>query len=1160
MSYYDIYDFKAVVKHSFYGSKGQSRDTLICPETGDEVSRWETAANDFLSRYLANVDNFRTLIVAHDMGQDYRSAIFPEYKANRGKRVVGPVEKEQYQKFQQWVKRLLSALGATQIGVEGVEADDVVAWICAGQGVMGVVHTVDADLLQLLSENITVNLKGEHYYSGDTYKDYPTEIKSITSALLGDKSDNYGGIRGFGPAKLKSLYEDIGVEGLKVIESAAEAGDFNLLDSLPDTKEVALIKDNWADLMTMWKLARLHPELCWKPRARKLTKPTIHKRVPNAQRVYDLLREAGAQDLWENNYDRRVPTITGIEGKDWEQLLPKIKEQMLESDMISYDYETTDQNKIEAFQLASTKDFVDVLSQEVTGVSFAFGRNLQNVIYIPVKHRDTDNVPTEEVKGLLVWIRQNGLRLCAHNYSFEGTVNQTNYGIILDDVSDTRIMQRYYDENSPAGLKWMSKNYLDYDQDSYEETLEAAGAQDMEGLTLEQVVKYGADDSLVTGHLYDLMKLLLQLDQQWFHYEKWCIEPTQVLQSAYIKGVKIDWDLQERIQKHDENTVKEGLLELRKVLEDNVSGEVTEGCKSLIEAESNYMRRSLREKHEEGWQEKFNEWKSRLEKACVYSKYEEYEVHSEFKFTVTQLSATINHLGLPPLEKITQKALGEYFDELGVTQMEATEYEGLQAEFIKLLQTAVAERVDKLSKEETFMRRRAFDALAKFCVENPKREPKIVKVGDELNVGSSTQMQQLLYCKLGVPVRLFGKLGVNRTKLGIRQASPSTDEKAIETAIANDTVDGSWQQEALKILLKVKTANTRITLYHNKMPLWEHLDGRVHPIVTDSGTDTRRPTGSAPNILQIPSRGFGIKMRSMYIPPHEDWVAVAVDFSGQELRIMAHESQDPKLLEAYNPAAEKDIHTMTAVGIAIKMAMEDSTLKPLTEFDEYMKARKDEEHPLHDVAESIRGAKAKACNFLMAYGGGYPTLSRNLIITLEEAEMLHSSTLNLYSRIQAWQEETAKFMSQNGFTLTGFGTKRHSPEGLFSSDRGKVSRVHRQLTNATIQGTAAEMLKTILTRLHKEEWIYRLRMEFFAPVYDEVVAFVHKDDVYEYCEVMHTLMSEANPEHYQVPQVPEFSIGADWGRCHELGRRPSKEAVEAAVARALEESKTPVEL
>ncbi|MCY1296834.1 DNA polymerase I [compost metagenome] len=420
-------------------------------------------------------------------------------------------------------------------------------------------------------------------------------------------------------------------------------------------------------------------------------------------------------------------------------------------------------------------------------------------------------------------------------------------------------------------------------------------------------------------------------------------------------------------------------------------------------------------------------------------------------------------------------------------------------------------------------------------------QPKVLAFGDELNVGSPVQMQQLLYCKIGVPVRLRGKqAGKGRLSVGITEAGPSTDETAIETAIANDIEKGSWQHNALLALLKVKSASTRISLYHDKYPLWRHRDGKIHPSITDFGTDTGRPTGSAPNVLQVSKKDK--VMRSQFVPPSPDHVCVAIDYNGQEIRLMASESKDPVMISVYDPANEKDLHSMTGSGIA-KM-----------DYDEFVAAKDDETHELNKLTVAIR-KKAKGVNFGLAYGAGAATLSRNLIVPVEEAQQLLNGTMSLYARIPQWQMETARFMEKNGFTLTAFGTKRHATEDIFSKDGGKVARQHRQGTNATIQGSAACMLRIVLTLIVERGLLDRLDMVFFAPIYDEVVAWVHRDDVAEYCREMDEIMRSATPPGHAVAQVPEFSVGPDWGRVHELGRYPGDDAINAAVARAVEEGR-----
>lgn len=1157
---YNILDFEAVTKHSYFGQKGRTSDTVMCETTGEEVVSWMAAVNDFLVRYMGDIEVAHTLLTAHDMGTDYRSAFFPDYKkktpAEDAKR--SPEERNQLKLAQGWVKKFLAAIGATQIGVKGVEADDVIAYLCQGQGVSAVVHTVDADLLQLCSDSVAVFLKGEAYTGGMEHNGIPVEITSFSKAVLGDPSDKYKGVPGIGPKGFMQLLEGLEVEGVKYLESLVQENNLTAAEQLasehPDNKVLAKLVDNWPTLLDQYRLARLHPELCWKPRARKLVKPIFHKRVPNGQQVYDLLKEVGAEDLWKTKYSTWVPGFLLVTGSNYPQLKDVIKKNIEEGCIVAYDYESTDINQFQRFRRAGGADFVDTLSQKITGISLCFGKHHQNVIYVTVDHKDSDNVDVSVVGELLTMVKEANKTPVAHNAFFEGVLTRTNLNMVFGGVQDTRMLQRYADENSSAGLKSMSAELLNYHQESYEQTVALAGFEGatMRDLTADQAFKYGADDSLVTAHLYHLLVLKMQLSHQWFHYLNFAVESTQTLQSAFIKGVKINWKLQKELQEADEATIVESIEKLRKILEENVTGEITEGCKSLIEAESKFQEKSLRRKDEDTWYSNFMNWKGRLEEACIYQPYSEEVVPPSFSFTAKQLTEVTNLLSLPPVEKTSLTFLREYFDELNLTSLEPTEYGGDAGKFLDLLQNAVTHRVDKLSKEPTIERQKAFDDLAEFCIKTTGKEGKVVKVGDELSITSPAQMQRLIYCKIGVPVRNFGTLNKSRIDLGIFQAAPSTDEGAIQTALVMDAK--GWQVDALKLLLAAKSASTRISLFHNKMPLWVHDDGRIHPYILDSGTATRRPTGSAPNVLQIPSKGEGRNMRRMYVPPSPDYVCVAIDFSGQELRILACESQDPNMLAAYRPGQEKDIHSMTAVTIVKKLLERGNEgYAPITEFEAFEAARKNDDHPLHKLADHVRGDMAKPCNFGLTYGAEPPTIARNLIIALEEAEMMFEGTLQTFQRLRPWQEEQAAFMTENGFTLTAFGTRRHATDALFSKSRGEVSRMHRQGTNATIQGTAAEALKYILTTLHTEGWLYSLRFDFFAPIYDEVVSWVHKDDVVEYCKQMGRIMTEATPPTHEIPQVPEFSIGCNWGECHELGANPTEEQIIEITNRALAE-------
>lgn len=1253
--HYSILDFNAVMKHCYYAQSQGAK--IFCEQTEKYFPSWKSAAATFIERYydyFLEQSNPRNIIACHDKGTDYRSKIFEGYKSRRKDKVYSPVEVEQQNTFRNWLKSFLASVGATQIGFEGVEADDIIAWLCSKLEGTKSVYTVDADLLQLCSiEGVVVYLKLEAHYGDGEYKGIPYKHTSVAKSLLGDTSDDYAGVRGFGPKKLEQMLDAYGEACLKELTDIAAKSDrrklLEAVNSNPNDKALDLISQNFEEWIKMFTIASLHPELCENPKNPKI----IHKRVPDRAKFEKLLTDAHLDDLIPT-YEETLSKEFLVDSTNFETLKDKIYSELKDSDVVAFDYETTDKTNIQSFREASTQgdNFVDVLSQELTGASFCFGKYLQYTIYIPVDHADSNNVDKSVVKDLLTFCQQNKIQLAAHNAFFEGLVTKKSFDLTLHDVRDTRIFQRYVNENEEAGLKFLSKHYLDYQQTSYTDTV--GDKNGMNELTASEVFKYGVDDALVTAHLYDLLTLLLKLDDQYDFVTRWATNPTMVLQHSYEHGVNINWKLQERIHKRDIDTVEEGMKELRKILLDNVTGMKTLGCDSFIEAELPYMRKSFTAKYaKDEVSQKLYEWRRKWEDSCQYKEFFVEETAVEVPFTATNLTKTSKLLGLPDVEKHTLKFLREYLE---VTQFHCLSDDG-------------SDKYKFLSLIDNFLKTKETEPMIEFMKDKLQLKPKVKTYGDELNVGSPVQMQQLVYCKIGVPVRIKGKNpGKARKDAGFQEGAPSTDEIAINTALANDVQKDSWQEAALKTLLKVKSANTRISLYHEKYPLWKHLDGKIHPYFTDAGTDTRRPTGGSPNVLQVSKKDKS--MREMFVPPSKDHVVVAIDYNGQELRILACQANDPVMIDAYNsPNGEKDLHSVTGAGIAKLKASNsgDKNYAELSDFAKFDEARSDSSHELNKLASFVRkmakgciaagspvltdkglvpidfvttehkvwdgvefvshdGVEYKGekevisycglvatpdhevfttdfdkmpfyksiesktaialcaigekeimysgmlgvstdekplksirkvydiinaghrhrftvsdilvhnCNFGLAFGAGASTLSRNLIVPLNEARELLEGTMTLYKRVPLWQEETADFMKKKGYTLTAFGTKRHATGELYRGSDDMKARQCRQGANATIQGTAAEMLRIVLTGIVERDLLNKLNMVFFAPIYDETVAFVHKDDVYEYCKNMHELMQGATPPSHAVIQQPEISIGATWGTVHECGR------------------------
>lgn len=1173
-----LIDHKAIMKHSYYGAHDQ--EGVFSQVRGKLVPTAEFAFASYIQRYIEPLlAEFapRQMIICHDMGRDYRTRLHPEYKGNRDKQEKCEAEEEEVNKLHKYLTEFFKRAGIMQVGVKGVEADDVIAYLAGSLQGQKLVYTVDADLLALINADTMVYLKEQGFTDEDWYKEiYPLgELNciSISKAMLGDTSDNYPGIKGFGPAKWTELVEAVDYDGIKEIEQAAEENNLQVIldaQEVLQIKPLQLIIDNWDEFRLQWRLAKLHPELCWKPQGKTLPKMLWTRRVANREATHSLFKQLHCEDLYAEVIEPFMPVAYLLDADTaTPDFIAAIKAEIKKSPFVSFDYESFDPNMFECFR-ENDPNYVDTLSQSITGCGMTFGANLESTIYTTVGHKTDKNLPLSTMMDLLIFA-YNHKPVVAHNAVFEITLTKSNADLILEGVYDTQIMSSYANENSRAGLKHLSKTILNFDQMTYNDTLQAAGASNMAELTPEEVFQYGIDDPIVTAYLFDYFHMIMQLENTADFYRDNELFPANVLHNALEAGVLIDQALLEVIYADDVGTVEQGTLRVREILYDKCREEVAKdvsGAEGLIEFERANQRALLKAKfsadakngkcpsdNEAVWiksqvDANVQRWEERIKAVVPYSPLVIEEIPATFTPTPKQLSHVAEQLGLTVIEKDSQKFLSEWLaettlDEDGGLKDLAPE----QMQFCKLLGGAIRE----LKRREG----QAYSDLQAFCVKY--FEPKIVSSGDELSMSSPKQMQDLLYCKLALPLRLRTKpqMGSSRDVLRL-DGSPGTDDKCIKMALANDcSGEHEWKKEILDVILNIKSAQTRIGMYHKPYPNWIRPDdGKIHPGVRNCGTVTRRPSSSSPNILQVAKGeirdGSGLRMRSVFIPPHSDYVAVPIDFSGQELRIMACQTMDENLLSVYGVTKhadgsythseddEKDLHGMTASGI-LEIG-----------YEEFIVVYSDSEHPDNLKYSKVRGKKAKGTNFGLSYGAAADTLSRNLTVPVEEADSLLKSAHAKYPGIEIWQDRSAVFARKFGFTQTVFGTRRHMTDDIFSKEAGKRSRIQRQGANFEIQGTAADMLKKVLTDMWTSGIFVDLRVKFFAPIYDEVVSWVHKDDVWEYCVKMEQIMTAATPPGHIVPQVPEFSIGADWGNVKELGRLPDEATVKTAVLLAWE--------
>ena len=354
--------------------------------------------------------------------------------------------------------------------------------------------------------------------------------------------------------------------------------------------------------------------------------------------------------------------------------------------------------------------------------------------------------------------------------------------------------------------------------------------------------------------------------------------------------------------------------------------------------------------------------------------------------------------------------------------------------------------------------------------------------GRTFNLDSPKQLQALLFDELKLPALV-------KTPTG----QPSTNEEALE-AIAD-------QHELPRIILEYRGLAKLRSTYTDKLPEMINPDtGRVHTSYHQAGAATGRLASSDPNLQNIPIRTEdGRRIRRAFVAP-EGRVLVACDYSQIELRIMAHLSQDPALVRAFESGA--DIHRATAAEVFAK--------------------------PLDAVTPNERRA-AKAINFGLMYGMGAFGLARQLGIPRGEAQDYIALYFSRYPGVRDFMERTRQQAREQGYVETVFGRRLYLPY-IASRNQGQRAGAERAAINAPMQGTAADIIKRAMAAI--DGWLagHRARALMILQVHDELV--------FE-CETgfVDTLLPEVRARmegaaQLRVPLVVDAGTGANWDDAH----------------------------
>ncbi len=359
--------------------------------------------------------------------------------------------------------------------------------------------------------------------------------------------------------------------------------------------------------------------------------------------------------------------------------------------------------------------------------------------------------------------------------------------------------------------------------------------------------------------------------------------------------------------------------------------------------------------------------------------------------------------------------------------------------------------------------------------------------GEEFNLNSPKQLRVILFEKLGLPPQKKTKTGYS-TDVGVLQ----------KLAVLHELPDLLLQYRRL---FKLKST------YLDTLPGLINRDtGRIHTTFHQAVTATGRLSSSNPNLQNIPIRGeLGKKVRRAFIPGPDGWRFLAADYSQIDLRVLAHLSRDPLLIEAFRK--DEDIHSFTASQIF--------------------------NLPIEAVTPEMR-RRAKTVNFGIIYGMGAFALAQDLGISYGEAEAFIREYFEKYTGVAAFIEETVKEAKERGYVTTIFNRRRYLPE-LHSDQESQRRFGERTAVNTPIQGSSSDIIKLgmikIASRLGERDRKGRLLLQ------------IHDDLLFE-CppEELEPLGKMVREEmegvvELSVPLKVDIKIGANWGEMAEAGEK-----------------------
>lgn len=350
------------------------------------------------------------------------------------------------------------------------------------------------------------------------------------------------------------------------------------------------------------------------------------------------------------------------------------------------------------------------------------------------------------------------------------------------------------------------------------------------------------------------------------------------------------------------------------------------------------------------------------------------------------------------------------------------------------------------------------------------------QVGYSFNINSTKQLGEALFVKLGLPPK-------KKTKTGY-----STNVEVLEALRGYHPV--------IELLLEYRQLSKLKSTYTDGLLKVVGPDGRIHTSFNQVETRTGRISSTEPNLQNIPVRSeAGRELRKFFIPA-DGWALVDADYSQIELRVLAHIADDAAMIDAFN--RHEDIHTLTASQVF--------KLPP-------------------DMVTPLLRRRAKAVNFGIVYGISAFSLSQDIGVSVREADSYIKSYLETFSGVRNYMKETVDKAKEQGYVETLLGRRRSLPE-LHSTNYNLRSAGERIALNTPIQGTAADIIKIAMVRVHDRLLEEGLRARLILQVHDELIVEAPMEETEQVKSIVQEEMEGAMQ--LRVKLTADVHSGASW--------------------------------